>query len=253
MNILITNDDGINAQGLQVLKGVLSDHYSVFSIAPGTERSGCSNAIHMRTEITVEQIDEYSFAVDGFTADCVNIGLHSGLIPPVDLVISGINHGPNMGDDIYFSGTVAGARTAYIFGVSGIAVSIDSYQESDYFKDASYFILELLKDYPIHGKQSPWFLNINYPDLPCHAIKGIQYTQLGKRYYRDAYRIVKQSGKFFTLELDGTIENEEKAGSDVTELRNGYIVITPLSIDCTDYNYMNRLQKRATTNHIWKS
>ncbi|MGQ9842314.1 MAG: 5'/3'-nucleotidase SurE [Spirochaetota bacterium] len=252
MNILITNDDGIHAQGLQVLKKVLSDNYSVYAIAPNNERSGCSNAIQIRKTIKVEQIDEFTYAVDGFTADCVNIGLHGGLIPPVDIVISGINHGPNLGDDVYFSGTVAGARTAYIFGVSGIALSIDSYEESDYFHDASLFLLELLKDFPLHVKE-PLFLNINYPDMPRSAIKGMQYTRLGKRFYRDSYRITQNKNNCFDMELDGTIENDEKTGSDVTELRNGYIVVTPLTIDCTDYDFMNRLKKREITDHIWKN
>lgn len=253
MNILLTNDDGIHAKGLQVLKEVLSDTYSVYAIAPDKERSGCSNAIQIRKSIKVEQLDEFSYAVDGFTADCVNIGLNGGLIPPVDIVISGINHGPNLGDDIYFSGTVAGARTAYIFGVSGIALSIDSYEESDYFYDASYFLLELLKDFPLHSKQSPVFFNINYPDMPRTAIKGIRYTHLGKRFYRDSYRIKNNNDNVFDMELDGTIENDEKVGSDVTELRNGYIVITPLSIDCTDYQFIERLQKKEIKNHIWKN
>lgn len=253
MNILLTNDDGIHAKGLKILREKLAEQYAVYTIAPDSERSGCSNAIQIRQSIKVSQMDEHTYAVDGYTADCVNIGLNGGLIPPVDLVVSGINHGPNLGDDINFSGTVAGARTAYIFGVSGIALSIDSYAESDYFCDAAHFLLQQLNDFPLYKKLHPLFLNINYPDRPRGSVKGIKYTQLGKRFYRDAYRIINKNNNTFNLELDGTIENEEKTGSDVTEIRNGYVVITPLTIDCTDYNFIDRLHKREITENIWKN
>src|SRR5208337_1483348 len=127
MRILLTNDDGVNAEGILTLFRVLSQFHDTYIIAPDRERSACSNIFTMREEVKVQRIDRNIFSINGYPADCVSLGLHSDLIPGIDLVISGINHGPNLGDDIHFSGTVAGARTAFIFGKPAIAVSIDSF------------------------------------------------------------------------------------------------------------------------------
>ena len=144
MHILLTNDDGIYAGGINLLYKYLSQKHDVYVIAPNEEKSGCSNAITMKSELKIETLSENKFAVNGFTADCVNIGLKGNLIPKVELVISGINHGPNCGDDVYFSGTVAGARVGHIYGISSIAISLDSYNESTNLSDASEFLLNYI-------------------------------------------------------------------------------------------------------------
>ncbi|MCU0822334.1 MAG: 5'/3'-nucleotidase SurE, partial [Spirochaetes bacterium] len=135
MRILLTNDDGISAKGINLLYESLSRKHDVYVIAPNEEKSGCSSAITMKSQLKIETLSEKKFAVHGFTADCVNIGLKGNIIPKVDMVVSGINHGPNCGDDIYFSGTVAGARIGYIYGLSSIAISIDSYSETPNLSD----------------------------------------------------------------------------------------------------------------------
>jgi len=242
MNILLTNDDGINAEGINSLFDALSGDHDVYIVAPFEERSASSNAITIRDNLTMERKDERRYALDGFTADCVNVGLNAGIIPGVDLVISGINHGPNLGDDVYFSGTVAGARTAYIFGVSGIAVSLDCLDSSSCFADAARFILTFIGDIRRHSGTVLALYNINYPDIPAGEVKGVRYTRLGRRKYNDSYRVVEEGKTTKVLQLLGTIDSVAGDGTDVMELRNGYISVTPLTLDCTDHEYLEHLK-----------
>lgn len=238
MTILLTNDDGVNAEGIQSLFNVLSTEHEVFVVAPEDERSACSNAITVRTSLSMRLLDDRHFAVDGYTADCVNIGLNGGFIPPVDLVISGINHGPNLGDDVYFSGTVAGARTACIFGIHGIAVSLDCLASSSYFNQVSEFIKHFISDIMRFRGRPAIFLNINYPNLPADEINGVRYTVLGRRKYNDTYTIHEENGNSKIIQLSGAIESIGGEHTDVFELRNGFISITPLSLDCTDHELL---------------
>jgi 5'-nucleotidase len=239
MNILLTNDDGIQSEGINILYDVLSKSHNVYIIAPDKEKSACSSAITVKSPIIIKKIAGNKYSVNGFPSDCVNIGLNGEIIPEVDLVISGINHGPNVGNDIHFSGTVAGARIAYIFGFPGIALSLDCMSASDYFKDASMFLDGFIQKGENIIKGGPVFLNINYPDLPQDRILGIKYTVLGNREYNDSFNIVEKKTDELTVQLSGIIESNDIEGTDVTELRKGYISITPLKLDCTDYSFLN--------------
>lgn len=237
MKILLTNDDGINAEGIQCLHNRLSSAFETFIIAPDRERSACSNIFTMREPVAVKKIDTGIFSVDGYPADCVSLGLHSGIIPEVELVISGINHGPNLGDDIHFSGTVAGARTAIIFGKPAIAVSVDTYHRpSAYFGDICDFLIDFIK---ANSFNCEYFFNINYPDLPVDKIKGVKYSFLSKRYYRDKYILNNRiSDSEFSMILDGKIETRKELDSDSDAIENGFISITPLTIDCTEHSML---------------
>ena len=255
MNILLTNDDGINSEGIQSLYTVLSKKHSVYVIAPASEKSACSNAITVRTQLTIKRIEENKFSVTGFPADCVIIGLSGNFIPDVNLVVSGINHGPNVGDDLIFSGTVGGARTAYLFGKTAISISINSYKHaSKYFNDASSFLSKFIDSTIIENDQrleydrnlaknpaaSIKFFNINYPELPQSEIKGEKYTYAGRRIYKDSFKTAEFQTDELVLQMGGYIESVHTDGSDTTELDKGYISITPLLIDCTDYSYLKK-------------
>ncbi len=252
MNILLTNDDGIHAEGINSVYSILSKKHSVYIIAPATEKSACSNAITVRSQLVIKKIEERKFSVTGYPADCVIIGLSGNLIPEVDLVISGINHGPNVGDDLVFSGTVGGARTAYLFGKSALSISINSYKHaSKYFNDAASFLDEFIDtDIKKIGRYSKnlresskgemsslQFFNINYPDLPRSEIKGKKYTYTGKRIYKDSFKTAEFQSDELVLQMGGYIESVFAEGSDTTELDNGFISITPLVIDCTNYSF----------------
>lgn len=239
MKILFTNDDGINAEGLVLLERVFSKYHDTYIIAPDRERSACSNIFTVRDELTITRINHRAFSVNGYPADCVSIALHSDLIPEVDLVISGINHGPNLGDDVHFSGTVAGARTAFIFGKPGIAFSIDSFHmASPYMTEASEFLAEYIKNNPVTHET---FLNINYPNIPFSEISGVEYTFLSKRYYRDTYIKRETGAKELKVSLNGHIDTDSKEGNDDYAIKRGYISITPMTVDSTDYTKIKEL------------
>ena len=242
MNILITNDDGIKAKGINILYETLKKDFNVFIIAPDGQRSACSNAITIRSSLTLKKINSYKYSLSGVPADCVGVGLHSDLLPEIDLVVSGINHGPNLGDDIFFSGTVAGARTAYIFGKSGLAVSLNNFENnSPHLKKAAEFTLDFIINHRKKILNEQIFFNINYPDLPSNKIKGVKYTSLGKRIYQDFYQRENLSQKEATFRLTGEVDSVALEGSDATELQNNFISITPLTIDCTDFLYLENM------------
>ena len=245
MNILLTNDDGINAEGIQSLFRILSEKHRVFIIAPDSEKSACSNAITVRRQIHLEKINDACYSINAYPADCVNIGLNSTILPEIHLVVSGINHGPNVGDDIFFSGTVAGARTAYIFGKTGIALSMDSYHRvSKYFDDSARFLMNFIDEIYKEMVHKPLFFNINYPDLSPEKVKGVRYTFSGKRIYNDSFMKSNVETSSMKLEVQGQINSVDIDGSDAKALHQGYISITPMTLECTDMSY---LKKRFTS------
>jgi 5'-nucleotidase len=261
MKILLTNDDGINAGGIKALFNAFKGSHEVYIIAPESERSACSNAITVRTQINIKRVVENQYSVSGYPADCVIIGLSGDFIPDVDLIIAGINHGPNVGDDLIFSGTVAGARTAYIFGKPAIAISIDSYhRESKYFNDAAEFLLGFVRDISRQildhatmaqkhdGKllAPPPFFNINYPDLPVDKIKGKKFTRIGRRLYRDSFQNTIFTSGQATVQMGGYIESIVSEGTDTTELEKGYISISPLMTDATNIEYFKHSEGNDT-------
>jgi 5'-nucleotidase len=243
MNILLTNDDGVHAKGLNTLFDVLSEKHNVYIIAPDEEKSGTSNAMTFKNNFKINNISKNKYALAGFPADCVNIGIRGDIIPKVDLVISGINHGPNLGEDIYFSGTVGGARVACIMGIPGIAFSINRNGESKYFKDASVFLLNYIENLNFSFNNKCLFLNINYPDLPADSIHGVKYPFLGKRIYNDNYKVISTENREMKIQFNygNIMESAENEGSDISELEKGYITITPLALDCTDYELVKSM------------
>ncbi len=255
LTILLTNDDGLHSEGIHALYAALSRDHAVYMIAPDSERSACSNAITVRSPLKIKKIEDTKFSISGFPADCVIVGLSGNLIPDVDLIISGINHGPNVGDDLVFSGTVAGARTGHIFGKAAIAVSINAYHRvSRYLNDAAEFMREFVAELaPVIAGVSPaadaegrlpvpWpFFNINYPDLPLTGIRGRKYTHVGRRIYRDSFQEAFLDSGEATVQMGGYIESIFDEGSDTTELENGFISITPLMTDSTDYESLKKI------------
>jgi 5'-nucleotidase len=250
MNILLTNDDGISAKGINALYDVLSEKHNVFIIAPEEERSGSSNAITFKDNIKARTIANNKFAVEGYPADCVNLGMNSNIIPKMDIVVSGINHGPNIGEDVHFSGTVGGARVAYIYGISGIAISINCSRKSHYFNDAANFLLKYIEESDLFADNHCIFLNINYPDLPANKILGVKYTSLGKRNYNDFYEVTGRENEKINLQYKPGIGESANDGSDISEVKKGYITITPLLLDCTDYEFLYKIKSASDFEEI---
>ena len=240
LNILLTNDDGISFPGLVVLRRYLSYFANTYVFAPSKEKSATSQAISIYTDVPVEVVDEYTYIVEGYPVDCVNIGLYGGMIPKnIDLVISGINKGVNMGEDVWYSGTVGAARHAYIHKIPALAISSGYLDErGDYERIASFLVSFIKEFWPIISE--PALLNLNFP--PVKPWKGIKWTKLGKRIYRDKYQ-KKEIGKGkYHFNLGGSILGyEEEEGADFFAYYQGYVSVTPLEIDTTHYELLERV------------
>jgi 5'-nucleotidase len=244
MIILLTNDDGLGARGISELEDVLSPKHDVYVIAPGEERSGSSNAFTIREPVILTRHDARHFSLSGYPTDCVNVGLKADIIPCPDLIVSGINHGPNLGDDIFFSGTVGAARMARICGLPGIAVSLNSMDPlSPYFHDAAFFVLSFIESEL--KKNSVGLFNINYPSIPKHDVKGIRYALLTKRNYGNSFSNQHLPDGRMSLQLIGGLESVPEQGTDADFVKQGFVTITPLSTDCCDYERLNKEEQNG--------
>ncbi|MDH5717299.1 MAG: 5'/3'-nucleotidase SurE [Spirochaetia bacterium] len=243
MNILLTNDDSISFIGLTALYEELSQMANVYIFAPAREKSGTSQALSIYDDVYVQPQNEHIYIVNGFPVDCVNIGLHSNIVNiKFDLVISGINKGVNMGDDVYYSGTVGAARHSFIHGYPSIAVSCGYLDETGDFKTISKFLIEFINDNQSMLKQ-PMLLNINHP-VPAKNALGIKWTKLGKRLYRDTYKRTPIDHSEFYFNLGGSeLFYKEEEGSDFEAYYNNYVSITPLTRDATNYQLLQKQTK----------
>lgn len=239
VRILITNDDGLFFPAISILRKHLDSIAETYVAAPAQERSGTSNAITIYDDIYVNREDEKTLMVQGFPADCINVGLYGGFFSgPFDLVVSGINKGENMGQDIFYSGTVGGARHAFLHGIPAIAISSEYESTQEDFETAAAFLAGFIRDF--HPKQKEkYLLNINYPAKK--RPDTIKWTKLGRRSYRDTYTRDQHGEKTFLLNMSGsTMGYEEEEGTDFHSYYNGWISITPLSVDATNYTELER-------------
>ncbi len=234
-NILLTNDDGLDFIGLRALKSELEKYYSVYVFAPATEQSGTSCALHIHDNIYVKKIQEKEFMVEGFPVDCVNVGIFSGLMDQkIDLVVSGINKGVNMGDDIYYSGTLGACRHATIHNIPSIGVSSGYLDKNGNFGDIAEFVRGFIQNHA-DRIQPNLFININYP--ATKSIRGIKITKPGKRIYVDSYKRYKLTGSSWFLNLGGShLGYVPEPGTDFEAYEEGYISISPVTMN----KYENR-------------
>lgn len=236
--ILISNDDGYKAEGLHVLKQALSHLGKVVAVAPMFEMSASSHAVTLQKAISYKQISEDIYAVDGTPVDCVLIAIFQLLKTPPAIVVSGINKGANLGEDVFYSGTVAAAREASLYGIPGVAVSTVYKDDEDVdFHSAGVYVKEIIKrlfQLPPTG----FLLNINIPNMHLAKIKGTKITRLSSRRYEDP---VIGTGDHFVI--GGKPVWRESPGTDITAIREGYVSITPLLTDITDYKAIEKLEK----------
>jgi 5'-nucleotidase len=243
MKILVSNDDGYLAPGLNILVDSLKKIADVIVVAPNKNKSGSSSSLSLNKEVAVNKINPMLYSVEGTPTDCVHIAL-TGLIPfKPDMVISGINDGANMGDDTIYSGTVGAAMEGFLLGIPSIAVSMGS-SEPKYFETAAKVIIELITK---HNKQPPknvTLLNINVPDVPYSEIKGLEITRLGKRYEaQPAIRGSEKDGQdIFWVGPVGE-PNDGGPGTDFFAIMNNYVSISPIQSDLTNHNEINPIKK----------
>jgi 5'-nucleotidase len=242
--ILITNDDGIRAEGLKTLESSLSGLGRIILVAPENEQSATSHAITLDHPLRIKKYSDNTYSVSGTPTDCVLLAIHGILDSKPDLVVSGINHGPNMGEDVTYSGTVAAAIEGNILGIDSIALSITSW-EPDSFTAAgniSRYLVSRMLDR--QGSGDPFLWNVNIPPLAEDELKGLRVTRLGSRVYNDS--IVKKTdprGKDYFWIGGGEPGWNSDEKSDFTAVSNGCVSVTPLKVDMTDYKSVIELEQ----------
>ncbi len=234
MNILLSNDDGYQAPGLQALRLELRKHHHVITVAPDRDRSGASHSLTLDMPLRLKEQGEQLYSLNGTPTDCVHLGL-TGLDRVSDIVIAGINHGPNLGDDVLYSGTVAAAMEGRFLGHTAIAVSLNSRQTENIPSGvkAVQSLLEKLDSFPTRSKM---ILNVNIPDLHWSMIRGFKMTRLGQRH--KAEPVIRQHDprgrEIFWVGPTGHAADAGE-GTDFHALDQGYISVTPLHSDLTHY------------------
>jgi len=235
MDILVTNDDGIHADGLRTLTKALRPLGNVTVIAPDREQSAASHALTLHRPLRIKKVEDQVLSVDGTPTDCVLLGVHGFLKQKPDLVVSGINHGPNMGNDTSYSGTVAAAVEGTFLGIPSVALSLATWDEAD-FEPAGAVAHDLVKTFLEHGMRPGMCISVNIPPIPRESMRGIRVTRLGKRVFRDV--IVEKTdprGKLYYWigGEDPTWEPDDL--SDFNAVSDGYVSVTALLLELTDY------------------
>lgn len=234
MRILLVNDDGIHAPGLRTMyRHLIEAGHKVIVVAPDSEKSATSHSITLRRDIKAKMVAEDQWAISGTPVDCVIIALQKILKEPVDMVISGINAGQNMGEDVLYSGTVAAAIEAAMLGQRAIALSINAY-ENQLFDSAAKWAIRMLELNIQETLASRKVLNINFPNLPFEEVKGMRLTNTGHRRYYNFITITAEEEDGFSYRVSGNSpEWDLEPGTDSEAVDQGYISITPLGLELT--------------------
>ncbi len=243
MRILISNDDGYFAPGLAVLTEAVSRLAQVVVVAPERDRSGASNSLTLDRPLQVKRSHTGYYYVNGTPTDCVHLAV-TGLLDYVpDMVISGINHGANMGDDTIYSGTVAAATEGFLLGIPSLAVSLASKQGGNY-PAAARLTCELIKRFQSDPMAFPVLLNVNVPDVSFEAIRGIEVTRLGRRHKAEG--VVKaKNPRGDAVYWIGAAGDAQDAGdgTDFHAVADNRVSVTPLQIDLTQFSSLDSLRR----------
>jgi 5'-nucleotidase len=242
LRLLLTNDDGIRAQGLAALERTVTGLGDIAVVAPDRERSAAGHSLTIEHPLRAIQHDATHWAVTGTPTDAVLLAMETLLPERPDWVLSGINHGPNMGEDVTYSGTVAAAMEACILGVPAMAVSLNGRTDLQFesLQPVLRDVIEKLLRFPLGHHQ---LLNINLPNVPAEAIRGVRVTRLGSRVYRDSVVPRKDPRGRDYYWIGGTGPDwAPMERADAQAVQEGYISVTPLSTDMTNYQALVDLE-----------
>ncbi|MDA0117276.1 MULTISPECIES: 5'/3'-nucleotidase SurE [Vibrio] len=232
MKILLSNDDGVHAEGIRVLAEALSDLADITIVAPDRNRSGASNSLTLEQPLRVNELSAGNYSVQGTPTDCVHFALNELMKDDLpDLVLSGINHGANLGDDVLYSGTVAAAMEGHFLGVQSIAFSLVG---NTHFTTAAHIARHLVEQHLASPIPTNRLLNVNIPDVPLEDLKEIRVTRLGARHHAEAM-IKQQDPRGHDIYWLGPPGKEQDAGegTDFYAIEQGYVSLTPLQVDLT--------------------
>ncbi len=256
INILVTNDDGIYAEGIQLLSQTLFESgagYNLSIVAPDHERSAVGHAITMHRPLRVQEArflhnrEMVGWSVNGTPSDCVKLAVEAILDHKPQLVISGINRGSNLGTDVLYSGTVSAAVEGIILGIPAVAVSLTEGGASEDFLFAARFVRDLIPYLLENPLPAGTLLNINVPPYNG-GINGIRVTHLGTRRYRNSFdKRIDPRGMIYYWLAGELVEGEEKEDSDVRAILDGYISVTPVHFNLTHTAFIPHLEKIINT------
>ncbi len=235
MRILVSNDDGVHAEGIRALSEALAACGEVIVVAPDRNRSGASHSLTLEVPLRVTRIAETGYhAVKGTPTDCVHLAVNELVRPEPDMVVAGINHGANLGDDVIYSGTVAAATEGRHLGFPSLAISLVG---KTHFATAAHYAALLVKGMMVHPLPADQILNVNVPDLPLDQVKGIRVTRLGNRHRAESV-ICTEDPRGQPIYWIGPPGSQQDAGegTDFAAIEQGYVSITPLTIDMTAYS-----------------
>ena len=234
MRVLVSNDDGVDAPGIHALaKGLRDAGHDVFMVAPDRDRSGASNSLTLDRPLSLRRTASGFYYVNGTPTDCVHLAVTGMLDHLPDMVVSGVNHGANMGDDTVYSGTVAAATEGFLLGVPSIAVSLVSKSAAD-FSAAARVARDLAERFMRDPFPQPVLLNVNVPDVAYERLQGVKVTRLGRRHKAEpVVRSVTPRNEtvYWVGAAGGAADAGE--GTDFHAVANGYVSVTPLQIDLT--------------------
>jgi len=244
MHILVSNDDGVQAQGLEILANALQSLGKVTVVAPDRNRSGASNSLSLQNPLRVTQMKNGFYSVEGTPTDCVHLAIAGLFSHEPDLVVSGINAGGNLGDDVFYSGTVAAAMEGRFMGVPAMAVSLVDNHENYHTAAAA---AKVIASYLIKNPLPPrTILNINIPDVAISHLNGFKITRLGTRHRSERIlaELDPRGNPIYWVGLPG-MEQDAGAGTDFHAIRENTISITPLQLDLTHYRVFDELSHWA--------
>lgn len=241
MKFLLSNDDGYLAPGINELAHILSSIGEVVIVAPEENKSASSSSLTLKNPLTITEHKKNIYYINGTPTDCVHIALSGFLKFKPDMVISGINDGPNMGDDTIYSGTVAAAMEGYLLDIPSLAISMSQY-DPRYYTTAGKVVLDLIPK--IKDLQQSMLLNINVPDLPYDQLKGLEITRLGKRHKAEPIiHHPNQNNKLMYWVGAAGEPNDGGPGTDFFAIKNEKVSISPIISDLTNFNKLDLLKE----------
>ena len=241
MKILISNDDGYKAKGIKQLAKSLSEDHDVIVVAPSENKSASSSSLTLDKPLKPIKIDTNIYSIDATPSDCVHLALCGFLDEDIDLVVTGINFGPNLGDDVIYSGTVAGAIEGRFLGLPSVAISLASWEGVN-FETAGIIANQLIGQITHAQLSHDTILNVNVPDVPLKDIQGFQTTRLGKRHMSEEATPDIDDSSLYWIGENGK-ESDNGVGTDFHAIANNYVSVTPLQIDLTKYNEIDTVSE----------
>jgi len=239
MRILISNDDGYQAKGIKQLTKSLSEIAEVIVVAPSENKSAASSSLTLGRPLKPIQIEKNIYAIDATPTDCVHLALCGFIKESIDLVVTGINFGANLGDDTIYSGTVAGAIEGRFLGLPSIAISLASW-ECNHFDTAGEIAKKLVTQIDKSKLSYNTIINVNVPDIPLSEIKGIKSTRLGSRHKSKPSIKDKENASFYWIGENGK-EADNSVGTDFHAISNNFVSVTPLQIDTTKHSEVKQV------------